>query len=104
MEELRQLKIGRACYRVRHRNLDQDLYGQIHLGRRLLDLADDLEGEEAAYATLHEALHGIWDARGVAVRAREETVVTNLAWGLVALFRDNPGLLSHLDSLLKESR
>jgi hypothetical protein len=102
--ELKRLKIGRACYRVRNRELHPDLYGQIDLGRKLLDIADDLEGEEAVYALVHEVLHGVWAHRGMPARLREERAVTELAWGLMGVFRDNPGLLEHLDTLLKDAR
>ncbi len=104
MEALKRLKIGRRCYRIRHRELDPNLYGQIGLGDGLLDLADDLEGEEAVYAFIHEALHGIWHQQKLTTRAREERAVTELAWGLMGLFRDNPGLSSYLDRQLKGSR
>lgn len=68
---LSRLKIGRACYRVRNRELHPDLYGQIDLGRKLLDIADDLEGEEAVCSLVHEVLHRIWAHRGMPARLRE---------------------------------
>ena len=104
MEELRRLKIGRRCYRIRHRELDPNLYGQIGIVDGLLDLADDLEGEEAVYALIHEALHGIWHQRKLAARAREERAVTELAWGLTGVLRDNPGLSSYLERELESCR
>lgn len=70
----------------------------------LLDLADDLNEKEGVYTVLHEVLHGIWYHRAMPPRPREERVVTELAWGLTAVFRDNPGLLTHLEGLLTESR
>lgn len=36
-------------------------------------------------------------------RLPEEPAVTELAWGLTGVFRDNPGLLIHLDMLLKNA-
>ena len=103
MAELRALKIGDDCYRVRYRSFRR-IYGQIGLGSKQLDLADDLNAEEGVYTILHEVLHGIWYHRGMPSRPREERVVTELAWGLTAVFRDNPGLLAHLEGLLTESR
>jgi len=49
-------------------------------------------------------LHGIWLHRKIPARPREERVVTELAWGLTAVFRDNPGLLAHLENLLTDAR
>ncbi|MFI4920078.1 MAG: hypothetical protein ACHQAZ_00385 [Gammaproteobacteria bacterium] len=100
---LEHLKIGRARYRVEYKDLPT-LYGQILFDSRCIQLADDLADEEAAYGVLHEMLHGIWEQGAIPPRAREERVVTTLAWGLTAVFRDNPGLLGHLDKLLTESR
>lgn len=103
MGELRKLKIGDRCYRVRYRSFRR-IYGQIGLRTGLLDLADDLNEEEGVYTVLHEVLHGVWYHRAMPPRPREERVVTKLAWGLTAVFRDNPGLLTHLENLLTESR
>lgn len=103
MKRLKALKIGPSRYRVEYKDLPT-LYGQILFDSRRIQLADDLTDEEAAYGVLHEMLHGVWEHGAIPPRAREERVVTTLAWGLTAVFRDNPGLLSHLDSLLTEYR
>lgn len=103
MKRLKALKIGQTRYRVEYKDLPT-LYGQILFDSRSIQLADDLADEEAAYGVLHETLHGIWEQGTIPPRAREERVVTTLAWGLTAVFRDNPGLLTHLDNLLTESR
>jgi hypothetical protein len=103
MRRLKKLKIGGDYYRVRYRELPH-IYGQIGLGYGFLDLADDLSEEEGVYTIIHEVLHGIWAYRQMPPRSREERVVTELAWGLMAVFRDNPGLLQHLENLLTESR
>lgn len=103
MRKLRKLKIGDRSYRVRYRAFTH-IYGQIGLGYGFLDLADDLNEEEGVYTLIHEVLHGIWSHRQLPPRPREERIVTELAWGLMAVFRDNPGLLDHLENLLSESR
>jgi hypothetical protein len=100
---LEHLKIGQARYEVEYKELPT-LYGQIHFDSRRIELADDLADEETVYGMLHEVLHGIWEHRGIPARPREERVVTELAWGLTAVFRDNPGLLAHLENLLTDSR
>jgi hypothetical protein len=55
----------------------------------------DLQGEypnkqRAAETALHEALHVIWEERGLKASEKEEQAVTGLAKGIVAFFRDNP--------------
>lgn len=102
MNLLKRLKIGPARYRVQYKALPS-LYGQILFDDRRIELAADLEGQEAVYGVIHETLHGIWEHGGIPPRAREERVVTTLAWGLTAVFRDNPELLPHLNRLLKET-
>ena len=102
MNLLKRLKIGPARYRVEYKALPR-LYGQILFDDRRIELADDLKGHEAVYGVIHETLHGIWEHGEIPPRAREERVVTTLAWGLAAVFRDNPGLLAHLEGLLREN-
>lgn len=103
MKRIRGLKIGRRCFRVLYRKLES-LYGQITSDMATVEIADDLTEEEHAYAIIHETLHGIWDFKKIPARAREERVVTDMSWGLVAVFRDNPGLLHHLERLVGEAR
>ena len=103
MNLLKRLKIGPARYRVEYKALPK-LYGQIVFDERRIELADDLEGQEAVYGVIHETLHGIWEHGGIPPRAREERVVTTLAWGLAAVLRDNPELLPHLNDRLQEVR
>lgn len=100
---LEDLKIGSTHYRVEYKDMPT-LYGQIRFDTRCIELADDLADEETVYGVLHETLHGIWEYRGMPARPREERVVTELAWGLTAVFRDNPGLLAHLENLLRDPR
>lgn len=103
MKRIRGLKIGRRCFRVLYRQLET-IYGQIHLDVAKVEIADDLTEEEHAYAIVHEVMHGIWHFKNIPERAREERVVTDLSWGLVAVFRDNPGLLKHIEKLVGEAR
>ena len=103
MEELKRLKIGRSCYRVDYKDMPE-LYGQIRFDVRRIELADDLQDLDAVYGVVHEMLHGIWEQRKVPERPREERAVTDLAWGLATAFRDNPGLLTYMDKLLKSAR
>lgn len=101
--ELKRLKIGHIRYHVDYKDMPE-LYGMIHLDTRRILLADDLQDMDAVYGVVHEMLHGIWDSRKIPERPREERVVTELAWGLAGAFRDNPGLLTYMDKLLKDAR
>lgn len=103
MHSLKSLKIGSSRYRVEYKDLPT-LYGQIRFDTRCVELADDLADEETVYGVIHETLHGIWEHGEIPPRAREERVVTTLAWGLTAVFRDNPELLAYLEDLLAGSR
>lgn len=49
---------------------------------------------------IHELLHAVWKISGVHKKDKEERIVSLLATGLTALFRDNPQILLWLiDSL-----
>lgn len=98
------LKIGRAKYKVRYRRLLPALLGRIFFSTRSIVADDSQDGAELADTLLHEAMHGIWNQRKLGPRVREERAVTELSSGLVCLFRDNPGFLVHLESLIKEAR
>lgn len=102
--EIVAVKVGRKHYRVRYRTLKPDLYGKMHYGHSSIDVDDGQSDAETADTLLHEILHAVWAYRNLPDRCREERAVTELASGLTAVFRDNPGLLLHLEALLKEAR
>ena len=54
---------------------------------------------ELADTLIHEVLHAIFHSQGLNT-PDEENLVTNLAHGLVDVFRRNPGLVFYLLSLL----
>ena len=103
MEELRRLKIGRRLYKVKRQYLPKD-YGRVNLAKGIIRIDDPQPPFVVADATLHEILHAIWADRRLPDRPTEERTVTALAQGLAGVFRDNPGLLSYIDGLLKEAR
>jgi hypothetical protein len=103
LEELRGLKIGRRFYKVRREYLPKD-YGRVDLERGVIHIDDPQPPLVVADATLHEILHAIWAERRLPDRTREERAVTALAQGLTAVFRDNPGLLTYIDRLVRQAR
>jgi hypothetical protein len=105
MGELQRLKVGRKFYKIEHKDLGGADYGMMRPWKRpLIEIDDGLTNKEQVYATVHETLHAVWDYKKIPERAREERVVTDLAWGLTQVFIDNPGLLAHLEKLLKQER
>ena len=103
MNELKQLKVGRKPYKIRHKFLPAD-YGTISFKKRLIHVDDPQHPLAEVDTLLHEILHAIWKNKGFKTRVREEIAVTKIAHGLTAVFQDNPGFLIHLEKLLKDSR
>lgn len=103
MSELKRLKIGRRHYRVVREFMPKD-FGYINHDSRVIKIDDPQPPLIVVDAILHEALHGIWLDRGLPDRAYEEPAVTALAQGLAALFRDNPGLATHIERLIGKER
>ena len=103
VEELKSLKIGRRFYKVRREYLPEE-YGRVDLDRGIIRIDDPQPPFVVADATLHEILHAIWAQQRLPDRVREERAVTSLAHGLATVFRDNPGLLTYIDRLVKEAR
>jgi hypothetical protein len=46
--------------------------------------------QKAGEVALHEALHVVWDERGLSDSDGEERIVTSMSRGIFALLRDNP--------------
>lgn len=103
MEELKGLKIGRRFYKVRREYLPTE-YGRVDLDKGVIRIDDPQPPLVVADTILHEILHAIWAERRLPNRTREERAVTALAQGLTTVFRDNPGLLTYIDKLVKEAR
>lgn len=104
MKRIAAVKIGRAVYRVRYRKLLPDDWARLTYRPARIYLDESASSFETADSLLHEILHGVWSAKKLAARAAEETAVTRLAAGLAQVFRDTPGLLKHLETLVKEAR
>jgi hypothetical protein len=103
MSKLKRLKVGRRVYSIHYRSYPTH-YGWTAFNDRRIYLDDISEDEQQAYAVLHESLHAIWEQKNLVTRPTEEKAVTQLGWGLVELFRDNPGLLLHLEKLVRPAR
>lgn len=94
------LQIGPLRYAIRevqdlhdigNKGKKQWLYGQIRWRELVIQLEAN-QADDRKVATLwHEALHGIVDATG---HEHDEHVIDALAFGLVQLIRDNPGLIA----------
>ncbi|MHB8414014.1 MAG: hypothetical protein ACYDB1_01270 [Acidiferrobacteraceae bacterium] len=103
MSEIVAIKIGNRRFRVSKTLLPKD-YGTINFPRKHICLDSRQLVNEEADTLLHEILHGVWEHRKLPDRAYEEATIRALASGLFEVFRDNPGLLSHLNKLVKASR
>lgn len=103
MAELKQLKIGRRVFRVVHQHLPKD-HGTIIFNTNILRLDDPAPPFRRADTIIHEVLHGLWQYHGLPQRPTEERAVTALAQGLATVFRDNPGLATYIESLVREER
>ncbi len=98
------LKIGRAKYKVRYRRLLPHNLGRLFFTTRSIVVDDSQSDFDRADTLLHEILHAVWDQHKLRARVSEERAVTALATGLTAVFCDNPGLLSHLERLIRDGR
>jgi hypothetical protein len=97
------VKIKSRRYRVKHKSLPKD-YGLIWHQPPCIELDENQPDAELADSTLHEIMHGVWNTEKLPKRVTEERAVRILSTGLIAVFRDNPGLLNYLESLIKEAR
>lgn len=104
MKEIAAVKIGRAVYRVCYRRLLPTNWARLTYKPARIYLDESASEFETADSLIHEVLHGIWRAQNLPARASEEPAVTKLAAGLAQVCRDNPGLLLHLESLIKDAR
>lgn len=102
--EIVALKVGRKRYRVKYRTLTPALLGRMNYSHSRIQIDDGQTNPETADTLLHEILHAVWAHKSLANRCHEERAVTELASGLIAVFRDNPGLLQHFEALIKEAR
>lgn len=103
MPEVKSLKVGRKPYKVKHKFMPKE-HGEILFKKRLIHVDDPQHPLSEVDTLLHEILHAIWKNKGFKSRVREEIAVTKIAQGLTAVFRDNPGFLTHLEKLLKDTR
>ncbi len=78
-------------------------WGEIdsHKHKISIDLAAP-NGQRLAETVLHEALHGIWGDRHLPNNTQEEQAVEQLASGIIAMFIDNPWMLSWLQAALRK--
>lgn len=98
------VRIGFADYSVIHMHSDEiakaDHYGITDNNGLTIRL--DLDGAEARQVntTIHEVLHGCWDAGDLGDAEPEEKVVAVLANQLCQVFRDNPALIVRMVAAL----
>lgn len=59
-------------------------------------ISDDNLPEVQAEKAIHEVIHGIWDAYGIAPTVNEETAATVLGKGFAQVLRDNPAFVAVL--------
>lgn len=56
-------------------------------------ISDTQLPEVQAEKSIHEVIHAVWDAYGMAPTVNEETAATILAKGLAQVLRDNPAFV-----------
>ncbi|HEY1772410.1 MAG TPA: hypothetical protein VGH91_04380 [Gammaproteobacteria bacterium] len=103
MTELKRLKVGRRCYRVVRQHMPKD-YGSVNFNRGIIRIDDPQPPGVVVDTVLHELLHAIWADFKLPDRPTEERAVTALAQGLMAVFRDNPGLATYIERLIGKER
>lgn len=77
---------------VRHKRVKGDL-GSCEIGHTRLNINPDQSDDSMRDTVLHEAIHGIEDEMGLRMSERQ---VAGMAVGILALLRDNPGLVRFL--------
>jgi hypothetical protein len=86
------VKIGPLVYDMREeaRLTAMGLYGQLVRTESAIELLPDLPPGMQEITIWHEIVHEILEQIGV---KGEETVINRLAYGIVGVLKDNPGLV-----------
>ena len=100
-KRVRAVKVCRKRYRVQYKTL-KGYYGYAVQNPACITVHPEQSSAEMAETLLHEIMHTIW-WKDLKHRTTEEHAVTKLAHGLVVVARDNPGLLSHIETLVRET-
>ena len=95
LNNIKRLKVGRRRYRVYNGGSPVDNYGMVKDRDITIWWSDDRVNNLDTF--LHELMHAIWDSEGIPERAREERVISELARGMAAAFRDNKGLAACME-------
>ena len=95
----KRLRLGSQTYRIKIVSFptEKRVWGEFDSDEHLIKLSPAMPTRERLVETvLHELLHGVWATRNIADETKEESAVSDLAPGLLCLFRDNPRFLSWL--------
>ncbi len=72
---------------------------EIDMWNNTIRISDAWPLEDQRECIIHEVLHALWYDRALddTEKWNEEFLVSNIASGLTAVFRDNPGLLKFME-------
>jgi hypothetical protein len=78
-------------------------WGKINTDLHMITIDIDVpNGKRLAETVLHEILHGIWSDRYLPSNAPEEQIIEQLSAGIIAMFIDNPWMLTWLSRALRK--
>lgn len=105
MKRPKSVKVGAFVYRVRWdgAGLAKNDAGACFYDRQTISVRKGLTEQSQRATLFHELLHAVWGNAGLLDGVSEEDAVGRLETGLLALFKDNPGLAEFLGILPADS-
>ena len=91
------IKVGGRYYTVISYKFDKEDYiGDHHCDQQIIRIDPRYAEETQKNTLIHECLHALFDYACLEEGDTEERIVTALAYGLQALYHDNPKLKDYL--------
>lgn len=96
---LNAIQIGPINYRLsfvddRIQDSDQVLLGRVDLSRSKIEVTKDVSPDLMRVVLWHEIFHAIFSDRGLSFGEMEENIVDAMAYSIVQVLRQNPGLIA----------